>query len=105
MRLQIMQMSDIPPEAAKVAPGAIGSVVALRWLNGTPLQKVAAVIGGSSGSYYGSEWLASVMGTPSGLTSWLIGLFAMAAAHKVFEWLSGLNVGQRIDKWLAKFGL
>lgn len=100
-----MQMPDIPAEAAKVAPGAIGSIVALRWLNGTPLQKLAAIVGGSSGSYYGAEWLSSVMGTPSGMTMWLIGLFSMAIAHKIFEGISTLNVGQRVDKWLARFGL
>lgn len=106
MRLQIMPMPDsIPPELAKAAPGLIGSILALRWINGTPLQRIATAVGGASGSYYGADWLAELTGIQGGFAAWLLGLFGMAIAHKVFEGIAGMDIGKRVDKILAKFGL
>lgn len=101
-------MSDqqnIPPEIIKAVPGTLGAIVALRWISGTPLQRIAAVIGGSGTSYYGGDYVADVTGAHVGLVAWLLGLFGMALAHKIMESITTMNLGERIDKILAKWGM
>jgi hypothetical protein len=96
---------DIQPELIKAFPGVLGAVVALRWISGTPLQRVAAVIGGSGTSYYGGEYVASVTGANAAFTAWMLGLFGMAIAHRLFEFIAEVNIGARLDKLLTKWGL
>ena len=43
-----MQHQDIPPEVIKAVPGALGSIVALRWIDGSPLQRLTAFIGAAT---------------------------------------------------------
>lgn len=100
-----MAQDAIPPEFFKAVPGTIGAVVALRWISGTPLQRVAAVVGGGSMSYYGGDYMAGVTGATFGPVAWLIGLFGMAIAHKVFETIAGFDLGARLDRLLQKIGL
>lgn len=100
-----MQQQEIPAEVYKALPGALGSLVALRWIVGTPLQRITAVLGGSSGAYYGTPYMATVLGTDHGLTGFLLGLFAMAIAAKVFEGLMAMNLGERFDRLLTRLGL
>jgi hypothetical protein len=96
---------QLPPEVIKAVPGVLGAIVALRWISGTPMQRIAAVIGGSGTSYYGGDYVAEVTGAHVGLAAWLLGLFGMALAHKLFEALAAMNLGERIDKILAKWGM
>lgn len=99
---------DVAGEAAKAAPGIIGAFVALRWMPGTPFQRVAAFVGGSAASYYGAEHMVRIFGlTPGmlGFLSLMIGLFGMAIASKVFEGIDSLRIGRRIEKLLDRWGL
>lgn len=100
-----MAQHEIPPEILKGVPGTIGALVALRWIAGTPMQRVAAVVGGSGTSYYASDFVSGITGTNFGLVAWLIGLFGMAIAHKVFDLIAAFDLGSRIDKILKKFGM
>jgi len=100
-----MEQTDIPPEFLKAIPGTIGAIVALRWISGTPMQRIAAVVGGSGTSVYGGEYLADVTAAPFGLVAWLLGLFGMAIAHKLFESIAAFNINARLDKILTKWGL
>ena len=94
-----------PPEVVKAVPGVLGAVVALRWISGTPLQRIAAVLGGSGTSYYGGDYVADITGVHPGFAAWMIGLFGMAVAHKMFEAITAMNIGERLDRILAKWGL
>lgn len=98
---------NLPPEVAKVAPGVIASFVALRWIDGTPLQRIGAFIGGASGSYYLADWLAHVFGmaTHSGAMPWLVGLFGMAVAHRIFKVIDELDFAKRLNKLLERLGI
>lgn len=96
---------DLPPDAAKALPGAVGAIVALRWLPGPPLQRAFAFIGGTGASYYGGEHASSLLSAPAGLTGFLIGLFGMAVAAKVFEAIEQIKVGEIIARFLRRFGL
>ena len=100
-----MAQQDIPPEIAKVLPGALGSLVALRWIVGTPLQRITAVLGGAGGAYYGTPHMSRLMGTDVGLTWFLIGLFGMAVAAKCFELIALASPADLLDKLLKRWGL
>ena len=47
--------AELPPEVVKALPGTIGAIVALRWISGTPLQRITAVLGGGTASWYAAE--------------------------------------------------
>ena len=96
---------DVAGEAAKAAPGVVGALVALRWMPGTPLQRLSSFVGGSAASYYGTDHLAHLIDVSPGLTGFLLGLFGMAVASKVFEAIDGLRVGRRVEKLLDRWGL
>ena len=99
------QDANIPPELIKAVPGTLGALVALRWISGTPVQRIAAVVGGAGTSYYGGDYVANVTGAHVGFAAWLLGLFGMAIAHKLFDALAGMNIGERLDKILTRIGL
>ena len=96
---------DVAGEAAKAAPGIVGALVALRWMPGTPFQRVSAFVGGSAASYYGTDHLVHALEFSPGLTGFLLGLFGMAIASRVFEAIDGLRLGKRLDKLLDRWGL
>ncbi len=104
-RMQLLPDS-ISPEVAKAAPGVIASLIALRWVSGTPVQRVGSFFGGASGSYYLTDWLAAVVGMEGhgGALSWLIGMFSMAVAHKVFGMIDSLDLTKRVNEWLTRRG-
>ncbi len=97
---------QLPPEVAKAAPGVLASLIALRWVNGSPLQRVGAFMGGATGSYYMTDWLLGVFGMEGhpGALSWLIGMFSMAIAHKVFGMIDSLDLTRRVNEWLTRRG-
>lgn len=95
----------IPPEVLRILPGTLGAVVALQWIVGTPMQRVTAILGGSAASYYGTGHLAEMMGTDTGLTGFLIGLFGMAVAAKCFEVLQLVDPGKVLAKVLSRWRL
>jgi hypothetical protein len=98
---------DVPPEVHKAWPGALGAIVALPFLAGTLFVRMAMVAGGVALSYWGSDPAARYMGVSSaeGLVGFLLGLFAMSVAAKLFEVLSALKaelaVGTLVD-WIRK---
>jgi len=100
-----MAEPQVPPEIVKALPGALGSMVALRWITGTWQQRLSAFIGGSAASYYGTSYMSGLMGTDAGFTGFLLGLFGMALVAKLFEALQRLDIGSRLDRLLTRWGM
>jgi hypothetical protein len=100
-----MQQPDIPPEVIKALPGALGSIVALRWIAGGPLQRVSSLVGGVSASYYSGDHLAGWLAVNPGLAGFLVGLFGMAIAAKCFELIAQFDVRGVVDRILRRWGL
>jgi hypothetical protein len=96
---------DWKDHATTAAPGLLGALVALRWVGGTPWQLCAAFVGGASASYYGTPHLVSWSGANPGLAGFLIGLFGMAIAARVFDGLAAVPTARVVDALLRKFGL
>lgn len=80
---------DIHPEVLKAIPGAVGSAIALRWVEGSLGLKITSWAGGGAISYYGSEFIAWWMDlTHAGAIGFIglaLGLFGMICAGKVYE--------------------
>lgn len=79
------QQETIPIEVQKLLPGAIGSIGALLWINGTWPRRIAMVGLGSAASYYGSPHIAGMFGMGEGLAGFLVGLFGMSVVDSVFR--------------------
>lgn len=103
--MQLPTHETVPPEVIKALPGTIGAIVALRWISGTPLQRIAAVVGGAAASWYAGEHVAVAFEVGVGLAGFLVGLFGMALASKVFEAIVEFEVGKALARLLHKLGL
>lgn len=82
-------MADQIPDfsIAKLAAGIAGSVVSLRFVQGSVLERVFMGIGGAALSYYATTPVSIWAGVrdAEGLVGFLIGLFGMAVMAKVYE--------------------
>lgn len=97
---------DLPPEAGKALPGALGAASAAilailqdpkRWATA-----VALVPPGVAGSWYGGPYVAHLVGMPEGLAGYMTGLFAMAAAGKLLVTLHRFDLGGPLSRLLNK---
>lgn len=82
-------MADQTPDfsVAKLMAGVAGSVVSLRFVQGTIVERIFMGIGGAALSYYASTPAAQWVGVKDaeGLVGFLIGLFGMAIMAKLYE--------------------
>lgn len=72
---------------AKLVAGLAGSVVSLRFVQGTIIERVFMGVGGAALSYYATTPAAQWIGVTDaeGLIGFLIGLFGMAIMAKIYE--------------------
>lgn len=97
-----MNLNDIPPELGKAVPGAVGSLFSLFWIKETWPRRLAMFLGGSALSMYGTDDAARLTGLNGGFTGFLLGLFGMAMAGKLFEAWGRLELGSIVGDWLRK---
>lgn len=78
---------------AKLAAGLFGSVVSLKFVQGTILERALMCVGGAALSYYASTPVVAWVGLPNieGLVGFMIGLFGMAVVAKGYEVLQMLD--------------
>lgn len=90
--------------AAKLA-GVAGALVSMRFLQGTWPQRVSTAICGALISFYAAPYVAGRVGIPEGLSGFLMGLFGMAIASRLWEWVQTTpiaGVWQIVIDWLKK---
>lgn len=97
--------SDLEPEVWKSLPGALGALFALPWMQGSVWQRLAAFGGGVAASRYAGDWLARSMTIDVGLAGFLVGLFGMAIAAKVFEGIAAVVPAKLVERVLRRLGL
>lgn len=90
---------------ARHAPGLIGSVVALLWVRDTWKRSVACVGGGMASSYYVSPSVVVWTSADPSLAGFLVGLFSVAVAAKLFETIDAVQPRSVIDRILRKIGI
>lgn len=91
----------------KAAAGAVGAAVSLKFIVGSVPARVLMFLGGSAASYYGGEWFAGRVGMSGsvGFACFLLGLFSMPLASRVYEAISLIDVPSlmsRVNKSLKK---
>lgn len=85
-----------PPniDAAKLAAATGGALISARYLPGSPIQRLLMVCGGAALSYVASspvaEWL-KVAPNAYGLVGFLIGMFGIVIANKVYEGIQSID--------------
>jgi len=85
----------IPPEAADAAPGLIGSLIAtMRFTQGPIAMRGVMFLGGASLSYFAAPSVASMLGMKAaeGLVGFMLGVFGMAIAAKVYEGIAAFDM-------------
>jgi hypothetical protein len=92
---------------AKLAAGLVGSVVSLKFIQGTYIERGLMCLGGSALSFYGTTPANVWVGIPNaeGLIGFMIGLFGMAIVAKCYEVVQVLDARQIagvIWEWLKR---
>ena len=91
----------------KLVAGAAGSFASIRFVQGSWFERLMMCIGGSFLSYFATTPVAAWVGLQSaeGLVGFLVGLFGMSIAAKVYEVIGFLDA-QRAAKefwdWLSR---
>ena len=91
----------------KLISGIAGSFVSIRFVSGTWFERFFMCIGGSALSYYATTPVAAWVGIPTaeGLVGFLIGLFGMSIAAKVYEIIAFLDARRAASElwdWLSR---
>jgi len=97
----------IPPEAKDAAPGILGALVAIPFIQGPPIMRASMFLGGASLSYFGAAPMASAMGVSSlaGFVGYVLGMFGMSIAAKVYEGIATFataDVSKAVIDWIRK---
>lgn len=99
-----MTISDFDVIAAKLA-GVAGALVSMRFLQGTWPQRISTAVCGALISFYAAPYVSTRVGIPEGLSGFLLGLFGMAIASRLWEWVQETpiaGVWQIVIDWLKK---
>jgi len=99
-----MALPDFDVVAAKLA-GVAGSLVSMHFLQGSWPQRVSTAICGALISFYAAPYVSTRVGIPEGLGGFLLGLFGMAIASRLWEWVQTTpiaGVWQIVIDWLKK---
>ncbi len=97
-------MTNLDPDVliAKAA-GVAGALVSMRFLQGTWPQRLSTAFCGALLSYYVAPYVSMRIGIPEGFCGFLIGLFGMAIASRMWEWIQSTPVAALWDIVLTKF--
>lgn len=81
---------------AKIAAGAAGAFVSLRFVQGSRIERLLMGVGGAALSYYATSPVAVWVRVQDaeGLIGFLIGVFGMSLVAKVYEVLTLLDAKQ-----------
>lgn len=83
-----MHWADMQFEAIAVKlSGVAGAIVSVKFLTGTWPQRLFTALCGAILSYFVTPFLSQKIGLPEGLTGFLCGLFGMAIASRMWEWV------------------
>ena len=93
--------SDLTPHA----PGLFGSLAALLWIKDTWPRRIGYVLTGTAASHYCAPSIAMWTGADLALAGFLVGLFSMAVAAKLFESIEALKPADAINRLLTRLGL
>lgn len=90
---------------AKLMAGTLGSLVSMKFVQGTYLERLLMCVGGSALSYYGTtpiyQWIA--VENIEGLVGFMVGLFGMAIVAKLYEAIHVIEAEQLMNEVWERF--
>jgi len=84
---------DIDAWGAKLA-GLGGAALSMRFIKGTWYERLTMAVGGVIASYFLAEWLSVWTRLPLQVTGFLLGLFGMAIASRIWEAIQNAPLGE-----------
>jgi len=87
------------------AAGLAGALVSMKFLQGTWPARFTTALCGALMSFYAAPYMSGRIGIPEGLGGFLLGMFGMAIASRVWEWLQATPVAafwQIILDWMKR---
>lgn len=103
-----MQLPDAP-DVAKLGAGLLGSLVSLRFVQGTVVERAFMFVGGAAVSYYSTGPLADWIGGRGieglvGFFSGLLGMTIVAKVYEIIQMVDAKQVSERFMSWLGGRG-
>lgn len=86
-----MNFNDYP-EVSSAAPGVLGSLFSMLWINDTWPRKLVMFFAGAALARLGTHDVARISGLNDGLIGFLLGLFGMAITASVFAGWAKLDM-------------
>lgn len=96
------------PSVTKLVASSLGSLVSLRFVKGTWVERILMFIGGTAVSFYATDPVAKWIDGGSstiGIIGFFLGLLGMTVVGKVYEIIQSLDakkMGADIWAWVVK---
>jgi hypothetical protein len=81
------QLTDSEGLLAKVISIGAGALVSTRLLTGSVTERLLTALAGGAIAYVTSPYLSNKIGLPESITGFLMGLFGMAIASRLWEFI------------------
>ena len=78
----------------KFLTGSVGAAVSMIMWIGSAAQKITMGASGVAVSYFLTDWVAQKTGVPPGMSGFLLGLYGMMVAGKLWETLNAIDAKQ-----------
>ena len=93
-------MDELTALAKTVLPGALGAASAVVLTRGALAKRSVMVLMASATAYYSYEYVAAQISLPTGLTSFLVGLFAAPFFDKAVDEIYQLQIAKTLTQWV-----
>ncbi len=94
---------QVDPEVLpKLGMGFLGAAVSWMATRSGGLRGISIVLTGMAISYYGSDWLATIVKVPEGIAGFLLGLFSGIFAIKAVGSWDALDLTSIVRQWVRK---
>lgn len=84
-------------------PSVIGSAGALLWLDGSYKRRIGLFVLGAFLGVYAGRYISQVYGFPDEMSAFVIGLFGMSIADKLFKTIEQTNLSEIILTFFRRF--
>jgi uncharacterized membrane protein YfcA len=99
-------MTDWMSHVEKLLPGAMGSVGAMLWVQGTWKRKLGLLAFGTAVTYYVGPWVAHETDIPETVAGLMVGLFGISIVDSLFRAWQDLALSSLVREFIrARLGL
>lgn len=90
----------------KLAPGLLGSMGAMLWIQGSWKRKLSLFAFGGVMAWYATPWIYAKTGISEGFLGLMVGLFGMSVVDSIFRAWADLGLSSILREWVrVRLGL